>query len=1383
LPSAHDWSRLAVPARNKTDMDFRILGPLEVLDEGRAVVLGGSKQRALLALLVLHANETLTTDRLIDELWGERPPAKAAKTVQMQISRLRKALRAGGGGLVVTREHGYVLELDPECLDAYRFERLVAEGGVELGAGRAERAAAALEGALALWRGGPLADLAYEPFAQNEIARLDDLRVGALERLIEARLALGAHAELVGQLETLIAEHPYRERLRAQLMLALYRCDRQADALQAYQDARLALVEEMGIEPGERLRELERAILAQDPGLAAPAGREDEDAAPRGPGPAELPTGVVSFLLTDIEDSSGHWETDPEGMAAALELHDELIADTVDAHAGRLLKTKGEGDATVSAFPRASDAVAAAVDIQEALGGASWPGELELWVRMAVHTGEAHERGGDYFGPALNRAARLRALTRGGATVVSQATAEIVHDRLPREAELVDLGRHQLRGLSRPENVFELRPVAAQAARGSGAVAVEPVALEAAVETPDGAFVGRERELAELVGGLADAFAGRGRLFLLVGEPGIGKSRLAEELIARARARRARVLVGRCWEAGGAPAYWPWVQSLRTYLRDTDAEDLRSQLGRGAADVAQLLPELRDVLADLPPAPALESEGARFRLFDSVSAFLQRAAAGRPLVLVLDDLHAADEPSLLLLRFVARQLGESRLLIVGAYRDVGPTLADPLTTTVSELAREPVTRTLSLAGVGEADVARLVERVAPCASAAELAAAVHAETEGNPLFVAEVLRLLVAEGALDTSLTPEGARLPLPDGVRATIRRRLDPVQPAVMRALCAAAVIGPEFRLPTLARVAGEDRTALLGHLDEASQAGLVEELPGGLGRYQFAHALIRETLYDGLAMQERVALHASVGEALVELYADRPDAPLSELAHHFLQAAPAGDPARAADYAARAGEQALEALAFEQAIDSFGDALRALDMEPGDPQRRGSILLAMGTAEMRAGRLEASRRTLRKAADLGRSLDDTELLARAALRSAPWGLATAMIDEEGLIPLLEEALERLPPTASALRARVLARLAATLYWSAPPDRRVALAEEAIALARQVDDAATLALVLSDAHLATWDPDSPERALPWASEIYALAEQVGNMELALTAHSWRISLLLELGELADVDLEIEAFARTAERLHQPRGQIGSHLHGCARALIDGRFDEAERLLEKAADFAGLLRQDQFLGMRVAALAFVMRYAQGRLPELEPAVRQFADAQPAMPVWRCGLLCVHLQTGNEAELRREYDRLAADSFGTLPRDNLWLPAAAFLAEACAHLGDRQGARTLESLLAPYAGRNVVTPDVAYVGPVDRYLALVAATAGDHEQAATWFASALHLARKMGARPMCAQLALDEAKALREHDPARSAALAADAAEQAEALGLERVAAEARGLLG
>jgi predicted ATPase/class 3 adenylate cyclase len=437
-------------------MDFRILGPLEALDRGERIALGGSKRRAVLALLLLNANEAVSTERLIDELWGEAPPGTAAKALQAHVSRLRKALAAASGsqdGPIVTHAYGYELRVGPDDVDAHRFERLLGSARRELADERPQEALSTLEQALGLWRGPPLADLAYEPFAQAEGARLEDLRVAANELLIEAKLALGRHAEVIGELEGLIEQHPYRERLRAQLMLALYRADRQADALQAFQNARATLVEELGIEPGEPLRALESAVLSQDPALARPIPHSHvpEPAAP------ELPSGVVTFVLTDIEGSSALWEADFDSMAAALELHDGLIARAADAHDGRLLKTKGEGDSTLTVFRRASSAVGAAAELRRSLAGAAWPPGIEPRVRIAVHTGEAHERDGDYFGPALNRAARLRALSQEGAVLLSQATAEIVKDRLPEGAQLIDVGPRDLRGLSRPEQVFELR--------------------------------------------------------------------------------------------------------------------------------------------------------------------------------------------------------------------------------------------------------------------------------------------------------------------------------------------------------------------------------------------------------------------------------------------------------------------------------------------------------------------------------------------------------------------------------------------------------------------------------------------------------------------------------------------------------------------------------------------------------------------------------------------------------------------------------------------------------------------------------------------------------------------------------------------------------------
>jgi DNA-binding SARP family transcriptional activator len=695
-------------------VEFRILGPLEVADGDAVLMLAGAKQRALLAILLLNANQVVSSDRLIDELWGEEPPDSGATALQMQVSRLRKTL-GGSGDTVVTKPPGYAIRLDRDQFDLHRFERLVEEAEASEPAVAAEK----LREALALWRGSPLADLAYESFAQAAIGRLEELRVTALERRIDADLALGRHSALAAELVELVAEHPLRERLRGQLMLALYRSGRQAEALAAYQDARRTLGEELGIEPGQDLRELERAVLRQDP-LLEPAGSANP---PAGAGRAPL--------------------------------------------------------------------------------------------------------------------------------------------------------------------------------------------------------VGRERELADLLAGLEDAVAGRGRLFLLAGEPGIGKSRLADELIARAKARGVRVLAGRCWEAGGAPVYWPWLQSLRAYIREVGGDTLRSQLGSGAPDLAQLLPELCELYPDLSKPPALEPENARFRLFEAATSFLKNVAQHRPLLLVLDDLHEADEPSLLLLQFLARELDQSRLLVLGAYRDVDPTIREALSTSLAELVREPVTRTLSLGGLGENDVARLIELTTAHKPAAGVVRTVHAGTEGNPLFVGEMARVLDAEGRLDEP----SPRLALPQSLKEVIARRLRRPSAECRRVLSLASVLGREFDLEVLARAGGMEHSALFDLLDEALAERLVSDVPGGRGRLRFAHALFRDSLYDELPAARRRQLHREVGEALEQLSAGDGDSHLAELAHHFCEAVPSGDPRRAVDYARRAGDHAASLPAPEEAVRLYGLALSLAD------------------------------------------------------------------------------------------------------------------------------------------------------------------------------------------------------------------------------------------------------------------------------------------------------------------------------------------------------------------------------------------------------------------------------------------------------------------------
>ena len=614
-------------------MDFHILGPLEVLDEGRAVPLGGSRQRALLALLLLHANETLSTDRLIDELWGENAPPTAAKMLHVQVSRLRKALAAAGGALV-TRDRGYELTLARDRLDAHRFEDLVADGGRELAAGRPDRAAAALEQALALWRGAPLADLAYERFAQREIARLDELRVSALEQLVDAQLGLGRHAEVVGRLQSLIGEHPYRERLRAQLMLALYRCDRQADALHAYQDARRALVEELGIEPGERLRELERAVLAHDPALAPPAAvaaQPFEPAAPKAPATQRADARrIVSVVFADLADSTALAERlDPEALHGILERCSAVCAEVLERHGGTAQEFLG--DAVVGVFglrERHEDdplrAVRAALELREA--GAALGAELErdhgipIAARFGIDSGEV------FVGPG----ARGEALARGDAMNVAAGLGQAAAD-----GEIL-LGERTYRLVAAEVRAERLEPLAVRGRRAEvgawrllGLTAAEPMALDAAA-TP---LIGRERELDALRAAVARAGSERScRLVTVVGPPGIGKSRLARELVATVGGEAA-VVVGRCLSYGEGITYRPLAEMVRQlagddperWIRELLAGDERAEsIALRVLGAIGLLGRVRTGGGDvLGGAPALRGGGAR--------AHARRARRGRPL--------------------------------------------------------------------------------------------------------------------------------------------------------------------------------------------------------------------------------------------------------------------------------------------------------------------------------------------------------------------------------------------------------------------------------------------------------------------------------------------------------------------------------------------------------------------------------------------------------------------------------------------------------------------------------------------------------------------------------------------------------------------------------
>ena len=451
------------------------------------------------------------------------------------------------------------------------------------------------------------------------------------------------------------------------------------------------------------------------------------------------------------------------------------------------------------------------------------------------------------------------------------------------------------------------------------------------VSQPSQIFVGRQRELTVLNAALENSMAGQGKLVMLAGEPGIGKTRTATELAAKAQEQGAQVYWGWCYEGEGAPPYWPWIQSIRSYVRNATAGQLEADMGSNAAAIATLLPEVHEKLPGLGAPPELEPEQARFRLFDSIAALFKNASATTPLVIVLEDLHWGDRSSLMLCEFISREIAASKVMLLGTYRDVEVDRSHPLSQTLGALIREPNFERVQLGGLEPSEVGRFVELNAGVTLTQPNLEMVHTRTEGNPLFLNELVRLLDEE---DTAASGDWTTS-LPEGVRDVIGRRLHRLSEKTNEILMVAAVIGREFTLGQLTPLIDDlDEQQVLQVLDDALSARIIEEFSRILGRYRFSHSLIQETLVEELTTSRRVRLHAQIAEALNQLYASDEDAHAAELAHHYFEAGTAGSAEKLAHYSALAGEQAIASYAWEDALIHFQRGLTAKGVALAGPE-----------------------------------------------------------------------------------------------------------------------------------------------------------------------------------------------------------------------------------------------------------------------------------------------------------------------------------------------------------------------------------------------------------------------------------------------------------------
>jgi tetratricopeptide (TPR) repeat protein len=1078
---------------------------------------------------------------------------------------------------------------------------------------------------------------------------------------------------------------------------------------------------------------------------------------------------TAPVMFTDLVGSTELRARLGEDAAEQLRrLHDQRLGEAIATHDGVVVK--GLGDGLMATFPSAADAVAAAVEVQQAVDDlARRQPEQAFGVRIGISVGDVTVEDNDLFGIPVVEASRLCAAANAGEILVADVVRTLARGRHGTLFE--PIGDLDLKGL--PDAVPACRVAWEPAIGGSGAVPL-PALLVGGAAT---AYVGREAVVADLLERSARIRRGGCAAVLLAGEPGAGKTRTAAEIARVAHGEGAVVLYGRCEEDLGVP-YQPFVEALEWQVR----HDPATPLGRLPGELVRLLPDLDRVVPDLPrPAPS-DARTEEYRLFEAVASWLAAASSARGLVLVVDDLHWAAKPTLSLLLHVLRSIeGEddrARLLVIGTYRDTDIDRAHPLFGVVGDLRRLPSVQRVPIGGLTCDEVEAFIEAAAgaPLGEAGRrLASMVHAETEGNPFFVGEVLRHLVESGAVRREesgwVVPHPDEVAVPEGVRDVVGRRLSRLSDEANGVLSTAAVLGREIDLDVLSLLCEVDETGLLDVLDEAVRARLVEET--GADRYRFAHALVRTTLYDELSATRRRRLHRRVAEVLEKI---RPDDVVA-LAHHCTEGGPEGGSlTRAIRYTIAAADQALAGRAPAEAEARYLQALEMLqDTDEADPHDALDALTGLGESQRDLGN-QAFRRTLTEAGQRAEALGDTSRLVRAVLGNFR-GITNFVgaVDDE-LVALTESALRSIGQEPSADRARLLAHLAAELTFAGDRSRRLALATEA-------DD---IASALGDDHLLVWvrcrngyaavDPASNDEYLRRYEDAIRLAEGTGDPMLRMISRVWYSTALATNGEIVRAIAERQRWREEAEVVSPTTRWMARATDPLALSVL-GQLDEAEQAANDALALGEQTDEPDRENWWAATLAGIAAQ-RGTVGALADLAGEFADTTPNAPTWRSTHLWLLAEAGRLDEATAVWSQLDLGRLADEPFPHVAPTCIAFSSRLLDHRGMAVWA---QRHLLPFAGQWAHF-FIHALGPVSWGIAASAETLGRYDDAVDGYDRALADTVAIGALPITARIELDLAETLlKRHQPgdaARAAALVTDARAVAEQIGATGVVARA-----